>query len=256
MNECVLTPPRQTTVHLFDLFSDRVGAGKEQLRHSERRYDAPRQSVIADQPHILAAEYVVGVAQFVGGGDHRDDGNGDLLVGPGEVAHRVRHGDALRRKRQRMRCAEIVTFARMLVHVAMPGIAKAAAMPEDVERSGVAVLAVARRVVIRLRVVEEDASLIGRLAVEDAMDLQIGAGQPMLRRGEVDRYRTRGECLRTTSNPARRAKASRPRRALLAWRGSSGVRAISLSLRSSRRSARPHSRSQDRARSARRGPAH
>ena len=60
-------------------------------------------------------------------------------------------------------------------------------MAEDVKRSGVAVLAVARRVVIRLRVVEENAALIGRLAMEDAMDLQIGAGQPMLRRGELDR---------------------------------------------------------------------
>src|SRR5690349_4913405 len=113
----------------------------------------------------------------------------------------------------------IVTIARVLVHVAMPGITEATTMAEDVERSCVTMLAVARRVVVCLWIVEEDAALIGRLAVKDAADLQVGAGQPVLRRGEVDRNRTGGECLCPTTNPPRRTKTPRRWRALLARRG-------------------------------------
>src|ERR1700751_196501 len=52
-------------------------------------------SVIADHSHVLATEHVVGVAQLIGGADQRHNGDGGLLVGAREFAHRVRHGDPL-----------------------------------------------------------------------------------------------------------------------------------------------------------------
>src|SRR3954447_2399860 len=110
----------------------------------------------------------------------------------------------------------------MLVDLAMSGIAQAAAMAEDVERPGIAVLPVSRRVVVGLRVVEENTTLIGGLAMEDAADLQIGPRQPVLRRSEVDRYRSGGEYPGAAADPPRCIETPRPGRTLLAWRGSPG----------------------------------
>jgi hypothetical protein len=66
-----------------------------------------------------------------------------------------------------MRVAGIIGLAVVLVHLAMAGIAEAVAMAEYVERAGIAVLEALRRPVIGLGVVEEDAPILGRLAVED-----------------------------------------------------------------------------------------
>ena len=53
-------------------------------------------------------------------------------------------------------------------------------MREDVERPGIAVRQVARRLVVGLGVVQEDAAFVGRPAVRDAVDLQVDAIVAML----------------------------------------------------------------------------
>ena len=80
--------------------------------------------------------------------------------------------------------AKVVRIAPFLVDLAMAGITQTAAMAEDVERAGIAGLARPRRGVVGLGIVEEDTPFVGRLAVEDAVDLQIGLCKPVLRRGE------------------------------------------------------------------------
>lgn len=101
-------------------------------------------SVLADEPHILAAEYVLSVAELVGGDDHRHDGDGDLLVGPGQIAQLTRHRYALGSERQRMWRPDIVGLTRVLLRLARVGIAQAATVAENMERPRIAMLAITR----------------------------------------------------------------------------------------------------------------
>ena len=74
-------------------------------------------------------------------------------------------------------------------HVAMAGIAQAAAMAENMERAGIALLGDRRRRLVRVRVVEEDAAFVGHAVMADVVDLQIGPLEAVLRSGEFDRDR-------------------------------------------------------------------
>jgi hypothetical protein len=75
----------------------RPGSGARKAGRGAPRRTAHCGSVVTDEPHVLAAEHVLRVTQLIGGAYHRNHGDDDLLVAPGEFPQRVGHRDPLRR---------------------------------------------------------------------------------------------------------------------------------------------------------------
>src|SRR5262249_10921001 len=82
------------------------------------------------------------------------------------------------------------------------GVAQASAMTEDVERARVSIFAGARGSLIGFGIIEKNAAFVGRAAVINSVDLEIGAHVAVLRSGEIDRNRLRSVNFRLAS-PAR-----------------------------------------------------
>jgi hypothetical protein len=116
--------------------------------------------------NILAPKNIFGIAKFVDRSNDRHDRNGHCLAAFRDLAHRRCYGHAFIGWSEGMRRAEIIGLAVMFAYLTMPGIAQAPAMPEDVERSSIAVRQILPRFCIRLGIIQEDASLVGGLTVE------------------------------------------------------------------------------------------
>ena len=83
--------------------------------------------------HVTATKHVFDVAQLVGGSDDWNHRYRHRLCCLGDLSERFRHRYPLFRRGQRMRIAQIIGVAIVLVDLAMPRIAEAAAVTEDVK---------------------------------------------------------------------------------------------------------------------------
>jgi len=115
-----------------------------------------------------------------------------------------------------MRRAEIIGLAVMFAHLAMPDVAQAPAMPEDVERSSIAVCQILRCFCIRLGIVQEDASLVGCLTVKDSANLDVSAHEPVFRGRKFNRHRPGRKCS-CRALPARRRSKRAAARGSILW---------------------------------------
>jgi hypothetical protein len=86
-----------------------------------------------------------------------------------------------------VRRAQIEFVREAVVGRAVSFVAVAAAVAEDRETARVAALDVARGVGVRARVVEEDARLVGRPGVIDAVEDEIRAGDVLAVGGQIER---------------------------------------------------------------------
>src|SRR5262249_45618232 len=170
------------------------------VRFARRLSGSHRKSgVIRDETHLFETEHVEVVAQLIGRRDHRNHGNGCGLVGLRNLAQRVGDRHLLLGRGERVWGADVILLPLLLVDLAVAGVAQASAMTEDVERARVSIFAGTRGSLIGFGIIEKNASLVGRAAVINSVDLEIGANIAVLRSGEIDRNRLRYVDFRLTS---------------------------------------------------------